>query len=143
MSNLTERLDEALAVCDAATDGPWYSETAILENSHTAVYYTFHNGDTMDRDLIADVASSPARDGREPDAEFIAHARTGYPAALRALQAVLDLHHRIPSGNEPPWSDWHCAECIKDAETEGTIAWPCPTTLAIIKHLGSTAKEDQ
>lgn len=83
--SISDRLDEIEARSDAANDGPWYAESRNVDDPYslTTVYNVFHNGDTADRDLVAEVAYD--------NAEFIAHARTDVPVLVAALRAVLDV----------------------------------------------------
>lgn len=82
----------------AATAGPWFAEGENSTGART-VYYVFHNGDTPDRDKIADSWG--------PDAEFIAHSRTDVPKLIAALEAVWVL------------ADEHDAEC----QRIGDLSW--------------------
>lgn len=88
--SISDRLDEIEARSDAANDGPWYAESRNVDDPYslTTVYNVFHNGDTADRDLVAEVAYD--------NAEFIAHARTDVPVLVAALRAVLDLCDSTP-----------------------------------------------
>ncbi|MFH5879790.1 hypothetical protein [Arthrobacter sp. NA-172] len=70
-------LDAIRKRAEAAEPGPWF-----LDSDGVSIYYVFHNGDTLDRDRLAESSGS--------DAEFIAHARTDIPRLLNALDAVLE-----------------------------------------------------
>ena len=70
--------DQLRALANAATEGPWYTERRSEDYYDlTTVYNVFHNGDTLDRDLVAEVAYD--------NAEFIAAARTAVPQLLDQL----------------------------------------------------------
>lgn len=136
MTDLTERLAEALDVCNAATAGPWEAE------------YSRDQGNCViphDAKSTLEAVAVTRLYYQQFDAEFIAHARTGYPAALRALQAVLELHwpakytggagvgYEVGSDGDP------CMECnLADREGLTPMVWPCPTVQAITEHLGPT-----
>lgn len=70
---------------EGASDAPWFAEERNLDEpySTTTVYNTFHNGDTPDRDLVAEAAYD--------NAPFIAHARTDLPRLLDAVEAALEV----------------------------------------------------
>ncbi|WP_104087977.1 hypothetical protein [Arthrobacter sp. GMC3] len=81
------QLDEIAARTDAATEGPWRAlGTGSAGGDH---WYICDDGEA--------IASISCQDGineeqRQPDAEFIAHAREDVPrlvSALRAVEAVL------------------------------------------------------
>lgn len=93
MDDLTERLAEALAVCDAATEGPWEDDFGGDIAQHWSRPEPWKSIVSSEVVCGAYCQGGSAKGVVETaDAEFIAHARTGYPAALRALQAVLELH---------------------------------------------------
>lgn len=117
-------LDHTQQLDQAATGGPWYTfKTAVgLTNGIGSKVIPKYEA------VIEDTYTDPA------DAEWIAHARSALPAATAALRAVLDLHQ--PYQYRASERDL-CAECINDAETEGTIQWPCPTVRAITDALTS------
>jgi len=78
--NLTERttaalawIDGQLAICNAATDGPWETD---LASKHPAIFND--NGDFLATDVWPN------------DATFIATARTGYPAMLARMKVAID-----------------------------------------------------
>lgn len=125
MNVLTERLAAELAVCDAATEGPWedrreHLELARIVHSSEA---EFNLAACMDCGTEAGLLV-------DADAEFIATARTGYPAVLKALQAVLDTveHYPVPSKYDDPTGD-----------IGGAVeAFGRAVEAAITKHLGAT-----
>ena len=130
-----KRLDEIEARANAASPGPWFDEERNLDEPWdlTTVYYGFHNGETPDRDLVAEAAYD--------NAEFIAHARQDVPALVAALRAVLELHPRAGVVSVDPErglveDEAVCAECIVNYEP---APWPCPTVAAIRQHLGEDA----
>lgn len=79
-------LDEIAARADAATEGPWRAlGTGAAGGDH---WYICDDGEA--------IASISAQDGinedqREPDAEFIAHAREDVPKLVAALRAIEEL----------------------------------------------------
>ena len=120
MSDPRETLARIRALTDAASPGPWFDEERNLDKQWdlTTVYYTFHNGETPDRDLVAEAAYD--------NAEFIAAARTTVPALLDALEAVLELHVEGRPFYGRRFSQRMC-EC--------RAPWPCPTVKAITDAL--------
>ena len=157
-----DRLDEIQARANAATDGPWKIET--------------HYGMSQSRrrQIVVPGWMTPiAVLGQEnpygdPDAEFIAHARTDVPRLVSALRAVLDLHkpmrmyeHEDSCGDESeehreerhcegsetigeyfcldlPTGITLCAECSRDLDFDGRD-YPCPTVRAVESALGGAA----
>ena len=80
MTGVSERLDAIEAQLDEAEPGPWF-----LDSDGVSIYYVFHNGDTLDRDRLAESSGA--------DAVFIAAApeNTRYLLDLaRKQQAALD-----------------------------------------------------
>lgn len=68
-----------LALCEAATPGPWRMHNAGLDRGHT---YASFDG----------VLGLIAEDSRIEDAEFIAQAREGWPEAIRrAIEAEAEV----------------------------------------------------
>lgn len=177
---VTERLAEIRARAEAATDGPWghWPEAGDIEvfKADPAHPNTPGMSPTGGEHILASIRPRLGwggeiyeRTGRrpggdEPDAEFIAHARTDVPALVKALEAVLEEHrpvHRIFSWSsgirdEEPCPDCHgkagvhdcgcwadeditysCATCRTDRG--GGVDYPCPTVQAINEALG----EDQ
>lgn len=146
--SISDRLAEIHYRTDNATDGPWKIET--------------HYGmcQSRRRQIVVPGWMTPiAVLGQEnpygdPDAEFIAHARTDVPwlieqvrkrdATLRAvLRAVLDLHSKSPGQRWVgfPRADRQEHYCMADQQ-----AWPCDThhiiAAALDEHF-STHKETQ
>lgn len=121
MSDPHETLAHIRALTDAASPGPWFDEERNLDEPWdlTTVYYSFHNGETPDRDLVAEAAYD--------NAEFIAAARTTVPALVDALEAVLAIHREdlfrghLSNG---------CRIC-----GHGADGYPCPTVKAITDAL--------
>lgn len=99
MSDPRETLVRIRAQADAASPGPWFDEERNLDKPWdlTTVYYGFHNGETPDRDLVAEAAYD--------NAEFIAAARTTVPALVDALDAVLDLADQLDRDGNAFMSD--------------------------------------
>lgn len=68
MSIAEKRLKEIQARLEDSEPGPWYHEPIRDCHELTTVYYCFHNGDTWDRDLVAEstggnvalIANAPA-----------------------------------------------------------------------------------
>lgn len=85
MTDLTERLAREYEVCNKATPGPWKYGQAARGNPADG---PDHVEVGSRRGVIADLDLAPQA---ALDAQFISEARTGYPLALRALQAVLGL----------------------------------------------------
>lgn len=71
-------LDDIKARTEKAAPGPWF-----VDGDGVSVYYVFFNGDTPDRDRVAEAGGV--------NAEFIAAARTDVPKLLAALEAVEKL----------------------------------------------------
>ena len=120
-----KRLDEIEARTRAASEGPWFDEERNLDAPWdlTTVYYGFHNGETPDRDLVAEAAYD--------NAEFIAHARQDVPALVAALRAVVAIHRPVTVPGEV-FGTWGEAKQCEDCEQR----WPCNTLDAIRQHLG-------
>ena len=94
MTNPRETLARIRAQADAASPGPWFDEERNLDEPWdlTTVYYGFHNGETPDRDLVAEASYD--------NAKFIAASRTTMPRLVDALEAVLDLADRLDAEDE-------------------------------------------
>lgn len=121
MTDPRETLARIRAQADAASPGPWFDEERNLDKPWdlTTVYYGFHNGETPDRDLVAEAAYD--------NAEFIAAARTTVPRLVDALEKVLELH-------KDDGFDWghgrsFCAECLQGDGMP--VPYPCPTVETI------------
>lgn len=124
-----KRLDEIEARTTAATEGPWevkpYRDERRKEEGD--IDSITGPGPTIIVEQLGcnccDVGLSVA----DPDAEFIAHARTDVPALVAALEAALNEH---PTGVFHSFAgdvQW-CNAC------DGP--YPCPTVAAIRQHLG-------
>lgn len=116
--NINERLDQIEQRAERASEGPWFDEERNLDDpwGATTVYNVFHNGDTPDRDLVAEAAYD--------NAEFIAHARTDVPALVKALRAALDMHTEEDGAG------------IFEGDCRGCpYPYPCPTVRAITDAL--------
>ena len=124
---IESRLAEIRARVDAASNEPWFAEDRNLDEpwSTTVVYNVFHNGDTPDRDLVAEAAYD--------NAEFIAASRTDLPALLAAVEAVTELHKPVEDYTGRPV----CDECWGEIDygEAVAIAHPCPTIRAIADAL--------
>ena len=90
MKTLTERtkaalawIDAQLAICSAATKGPWIRPSRFA--THLYAEASMNHGK-----LICDCPdSSPRGEQHGPDADFIAAARTGYPAMLEGMKVSI------------------------------------------------------
>jgi hypothetical protein len=120
MTDAREWLTRAETLTNAATDGPWTYGGQGWVFADAVDHGAFNRFD----DLLADVKTS------DQDAEFIAAARTGWPASNAGLRAVLDLH--------APKEGWPqvCAECNRVALGSSLYStWPCATVTAITTAL--------
>lgn len=73
------RIDEELRICEAATDGPWKEfACGVLKGP----FWVVSNERGWEQLTTF---------GNPADATFIAHARTGYPVALRELARLREL----------------------------------------------------
>ena len=81
-TDIRAQLEEERRIIDAATEGPW-----------EAIPTPCWSIAAQDHECGCGACWSDVADGIENDADaaFIAHARTGYPLALRALQTVMEL----------------------------------------------------
>lgn len=127
MTDARTWLDLLDARINAAKAGPWYRQDG---NALPGPRWTGQPEWFIDSDATL-IAYSPID---EPDAEFIAHARTDLPAMSAALRAVLDLHARQPfdynrmSFGQTVFPD-ECGTCH--------VTYPCVTVNAL-----TTALED-
>ena len=95
-----ERLAEIEARANAATEGPWRASTGRTYDTTTGkaapVEHYVSRGDD-DVGIASDVCDSRTGEQSEPNALFIAHARTDVPALVaevRRLTAALAAHAR-------------------------------------------------
>lgn len=118
MTSITEWIDAAQKRCDEATEGPWVAFGtnigAVVSECTCGLSRSPYGHEP------ACGVEGPIADASEPDAIFIAAARTDLPAALAALRAV--------EGEHLPTSDWMWCTC--------TLPWPCVTRTAIATALG-------
>lgn len=131
---LLEEIERRLAEQDAASPGPWrvsatgYSVKAQEDVAHGSRIVASVPGGGSARNETLEAWS---RDG-----EAIAEARTGYPAALRALRREVERHQPNPMAGDQKF----CACCeAQDGKTpEGWVkwAWPCPSIVDIARELG-------
>ena len=86
-------LDQIDRLDQEATKAPWitYGGSDSEYGEYTNVCNTFHNGDTLDLDLVAHVYDDKS------SAEFIALARTAMPALAQAVRGVLDVLDAHPA----------------------------------------------
>jgi hypothetical protein len=100
MSDIKNKIARELAICEKATDGPWH-----MDDEHRLfgifVNYGFGESDLVVESVHADGCYDGCKEQEggirdRPNAEFItrsqfiARTRTGYPAALRAIEGVLE-----------------------------------------------------
>lgn len=151
MSDLNDWINERRRIHAKGSAGHWASGEKNWDEPYdtTLVYDVFHNGDTMDRDHVADASYD--------NAEVIVDAHNTLPALLTAVEKVLKLHkpvHQVFSWQaggttayDPCetchgkagvhecgcWADkdlvYTCAECRDDKGRD--IDWPCATVRAI------------
>ena len=128
---LTDWLDTTQRLDGAATPGPW--ET--VEDAGRRGHITAPVDDPEEGAFVTHCEECMGYVLSAANAEWIAHARTALPAAVAALQAVLDLHANDTEYGSP--SEPMCEECNR-ANSEGLtyIEWPCPTVTAITEALG-------
>ena len=83
-------LDELIAICEAATPGPWtihaYSSTGIIGGTGWCVATCGGHSDNTRDDLLAE---------QDANAKFAAAAREHFPACLRKLKRLRELHDKI------------------------------------------------
>ena len=93
---------EERRIAEAATPGPWGKQVT------TACFDVIQGGDrTTDSKYLAmmgtdfnGIDASHSYDESEADADFICHARTGYPLALAVIEAAEELSglwHHLPN----------------------------------------------
>ena len=122
--DLRETLNRIRRQVNAATEGPWrhisiFEVGGFVENPHGRELFDWAQDD-------AGTICAP-----DPDAEFVAHARTDVPALVEALRAVLNLHFKaqpIPAAFGTQEGGDYCVTCAED--------WPCPTVETIRQHIG-------
>ena len=104
MKTLTERttaalawLDAQLAICNAANKGQWTPQKWI-ENPGVAEGYNVISGNIL---VVYNMHGACCKS----DADFIAAARTGYPAMLEEWKATIEYIQR----NEPWFGGHNCS----------------------------------
>lgn len=133
MTDLTEWIKERRRIHAKGSTGYWASDEKNWDEPYdtTLVYDVFHNGDTMDRDHVADASYD--------NAEVIVDAHTTLPALLTAVENVLELH--VPETEYGPdyySGNYPCVECNRsDQEGLHPTPWPCPTVEAIQQAVSS------
>jgi len=128
---------QALALSEAATDGPWRVWVSASDSARdSAVETAWTYGSDGDTNLITDYMTAP-------DAAFTAAARTLLPALAKALGDVLDQHQQTTAYGVPVCD--MCAQ-VKDADewddpsddyspVASWLPFPCPTVTAITAAL--------
>ena len=127
MTDPRETLAHIRAQAGAASPGPWFDEERNLDKPWdlTTVYYGFHNGETPDRDLVAEASYD--------NAEFIAASRTNVPRLVDALEKVLELHY--PLAGRLSWDgEIRCNGCY-DPYYDVYEPYPCELVEAITAAL--------
>jgi len=125
---------QALALSEAATDGPWIVDRAT-EHSLVHVVVQATNPETGEHKFIA-TTGDPHYDGTVEDAELTAAARTLLPALAKALADVLDVHAPTKALMNPGRHERLVEVCIGCGTDDGN--WqvhPCPTRRAITAAL--------
>ena len=152
-SATAEQLQQWADLASNATEGPWRHEA---DDSPFDVPIT-----TGELDYLCTSPDDGVRGGHSiEDAAFIVASRTAVPKMAAALQAVLDLHGRLPFFSEPgsdecPHDDDYegdrhylsnyddlmicgdaevestCSECFSEESLCEPVDWPCPTVIAI------------
>lgn len=162
MTDIQAWLDHGKTLADNATEGPWIAgpDNPSMAGEKWSLRVAGKPG------LRASVVEYQFGSG---NMEFIVGARTRFPLALNALQAVLDMHK--PRTTYPPAGEWDLAgkyipycqhgddadhpdhemidgwfqcttvpELVCSEEVDGDAwPWPCPTVRAIQDAIG----EDQ
>ncbi len=105
-------------IVEAATPGPWKWEWSDDITKRPTALFDRH----LDSYIVAPGVCATARtkSGYE-DAEFIAHARTGYPLALDVVEAAKKVWHGKSS--HPDAEGFYCVTCYEH--------WPCPFVTAL------------
>lgn len=135
---LTDWLDSAQRLCEAASPGPWAATHEAFNSPHSPfnVGLATCAGCGEEARCSCGWALSDDVDGFNHDMLFMARARGLLPAAVKAIRAVVSLHFQttwcdtgVPNGCETCAADTpYCIECCQD--------WPCPTVRAITEALG-------
>ena len=104
MMDIKSKLESALAVCDAATEGPF----RVGKYDAYKVYSDrFPEDDDFDPVCLVLM---------EADARLFAHASTGYPAALRALLEIVEYAEDMNVDGLPGYAEEVCAIIAKNME---------------------------
>lgn len=111
-TNISEYLENALSLADAATEGPWMDLDLGTGGRNIPLYHV-----TLSYDYEHDIAKA-----QDPDnAEFIAASRTLVPEMVGALQAMENL------------AEWHETKAYK-ASCFGSNSW------AVQYHLDAASR---
>lgn len=115
VADIRVELEQARALSEKATDGPW-------------VHQSKPAGD-VEYGILAKVGILVgSSDGISPaDADFIENARSGYTKAAHAVQAVLDRHQPVESSRSAVFPRTYCS-CGSN--------YPCADVRAIIAAWG-------
>ena len=130
MTDIQAWLDEARALADQATEGPWEADGHEITQhwSRPEPWQTIVGAEVAC--MAYCYGGSAEGVESDKDAAFIADARTRLPQALNAIQAVLDLHKPEEYDGYPHSPDGvMCAVCL--TEYNEYEEWPCPTVRAI------------
>ena len=132
--SISDRLDQIEQRADNATEGPWrhisiFEVGGFVEDPYGRDIFDWAQDD-------AGTICAP-----DPDAEFIAAARTTVPALLDALEKVLELHQPVTDGmgfTEDGYGGISpaCSSC--GTSDEYAVPYPCPTVTAITTALEAT-----
>ena len=126
MTDPRETLNRIREQVDNATEGPWrhisvFEVGGFVEDSHGRELFDWAQDD-------AGTICVP-----DPDAEFIAAARTTVPALVDALEKVLELHS--PLAGRPFWdAGIRCSGCY-DSYYDVYEPYPCELVEAITAAL--------
>lgn len=126
MSELLKKLDALIAETEKATPGPWkMQESGLVEIAPMVVT----NGNKHKGTFVCEC--NEAEDGTaEKDAEFIASARTNYPAALWALKVAVEILLDVDV----------CAKCFPSGEYDcpEIVCYGCKAIAEIEKEFKCT-----
>ena len=127
-----DRLDQIEARAQAATEGPWEWHPYGVSGRTLATPGPVIGGfPTHELNVLKTTDDWPPND---PDAEFIAAARTDVPVLVAAVRAVLDKHQPLDAIHTVTGKPLQvCSGCGRDRDW---MPWPCPTVQAVTDALG-------